>query len=385
MRFLKSFYFSKKELCPCDSGQTYEQCCYIRVEKNVNDKEKLNDIRKTFTDKKKVISMCLYPSKERCKSKSIDAHALQNNRILSLLEEKKHLITLNIKKQGIVVGTNRKDFDVIQEFDLCSVNQATTYRCFCKKHDNDLFAPIEKIGCDFDKNNNEQKFIYAYKSFIFEYYKELVVITSMQKLFKKYPSLTKQFMIVKIYRDTKLKIEEMNYYKEIFDKGILLKNYDDFKTEVIEIDGKISIANFACIAPNFDLQGKRIKNVRSKRMRRIFMTIFPTEDKSYILVSYLNEDKEVYNNLIQQIRSEDIEKIKLYFNYITLLYSENIVISPKLWNTFSDFDKKRVTVIANAKDKDFVRFDVSFSMLMKNVHRNNIKLDSSKSSVNLLR
>lgn len=72
-------------------------------------------------------------------------------------------------------------------------------------------------------------------------------------------------------------------------------------------------------------------------------------------------------------------------NYITLLYSENVVISPKLWNTFSDFDKKKVTVIANAKDKDFVRFDVNFSMLMKNVHRNNIKLNSSKSSVNLLR
>lgn len=185
MIFLKNFYFSKKESCPCGRENDYGKCCFGKKEKNINNQQKINDIRKTFTDKKRVISMCLYPSETKCENKSIDAHALQNKRILSLLAEKDHVFTLNIKKQGIIVGTTKKDFDIIQEFELNSVKQATTYRCFCKKHDNDLFAPIEKNGCNFNKNNSEQKFLYAYKCFIFEYYKELVVVNSMQKLFKK--------------------------------------------------------------------------------------------------------------------------------------------------------------------------------------------------------
>jgi hypothetical protein len=383
--FFNNFYFSKKEPCPCGSGNTYGKCCLGKIEKNINKQQKINDVRKTFTDKKKVINMCLYPGETKCKNKSIDAHALQNNRILSLLSEKDHVITLNIKKQGITVGNTKKDFDIIQEFELSSVKQTTTYRCFCKKHDNDLFAVIEKAGCDFDKNNSEQRFVYAYKCFIFEYYKELVVINSMQKLFKRYPSFIKQIPIIKAYRDSSLKINEMEYYKKIFDKGVLFKLYDDIKTEVIEINGFIGVANFACISPNFDIHGKRIKNIKNKRMRRIFVTIFPTNNKSYILLSYLGEDIEVYKNLIYQLKTEDIDIIKFYFNYMILLYSENVVIGPKLWDSFSDSEKEKITVLANAKGRQLIKFDIQFSRYMYQIHNQLTIIDYKKLHLNILK
>lgn len=385
MKLFESFYFSKKELCPCGSGNIYGNCCFNKVEKFINQKQKLNDVRKTFTDKKKVVNMCLYPSEVKCKSKSIDAHALQNKRILSLLAEDGKVITLNLKKQGKMIGTTRKDFDIIQGFDLATVNQATTYRCFCSKHDNELFAPIEKVGCDFEKNNNEQKFIYAYKCFIFEYYKELVVVNSMQKLFKKYPSFIKELPIIKSYKESILKVAEMEHYKIVFDNGLLTKKYNDISTEVIEIDGKIGVANFTCISPNFDMYGIKIKNIKNKRMRRLFITIFPTNEKSYILLSYVNEDKELYKKLIEQVKNEDIEIIKVYFNYMILLYSENVVISPKLWNSLLEEEKQNIEELANAKGKKMIMIDIQMSIFMKNVHRQKVKLNSSKLALNIIK
>ena len=45
---------------------------------------------------------------------------------------------------------------------------------FCDIHDDEVFAPIEKGAPAFDKDSDEHKYIYAYKAFIFEYYKKLV-------------------------------------------------------------------------------------------------------------------------------------------------------------------------------------------------------------------
>ncbi len=57
--------------------------------------------------------------------------------------------------------------------DKVGVNHATTATCFCDVHDDEVFAPIEKRGGTiFDKESEEHKYIYAYKAFIFEYYKK---------------------------------------------------------------------------------------------------------------------------------------------------------------------------------------------------------------------
>ena len=57
-----------------------------------------------------------------------------------------------------------------------SVNDATTETCFCDYHDNVAFAIIEKGAPDFDDSRDDMKFVYAYKAFIFEYYKQWIAL-----------------------------------------------------------------------------------------------------------------------------------------------------------------------------------------------------------------
>jgi len=69
------------------------------------------------------------------------------------------------------VSLEKGRIEIIVELSRISVNDATTEPCFCDFHDNIAFAAIEKGAPNFDKLNEEMKFVYAYKALIFEYYK----------------------------------------------------------------------------------------------------------------------------------------------------------------------------------------------------------------------
>ena len=75
--------------------------------------------------------------------------------------------------------------------DRVGVNHATTATCFCDIHDDEVFAPIEKGAPAFDKDSDEHKYIYAYKAFIFEYYKKLVEQKVLRENITNTPSLLK--------------------------------------------------------------------------------------------------------------------------------------------------------------------------------------------------
>lgn len=65
--------------------------------------------------------------------------------------------------------------------------------------------------------------------------------------------------MVAYYRDISLTMREMDTVKDTFDKAILANNYGILQTCVIEIPGSIGFANYACIAPDYDLYGRKIK------------------------------------------------------------------------------------------------------------------------------
>ena len=135
---------------------------------------------------------CLHPDKSRCVKHIKEAHALQNNKIISLLSENGHVYMLNDKKPPLIIPTEKGEIETLTLLDKVGVNRATTATCFCDIHDDEVFAAIEKGAPAFDKGNDEHKFLYAYKAFIFEYYKKLVEQKAFQRMIKAKPSALNQ-------------------------------------------------------------------------------------------------------------------------------------------------------------------------------------------------
>lgn len=99
------------------------------------------------------------------------------------------MYTMDKKRQPLIIPIEGEEPEVMTEFSKVSANDATTETCFCDRHDNIAFAVIEKGAPDFDVNSESMKFVYAYKAFIFEYYKQIVSDKNFQQCFEKRPSV----------------------------------------------------------------------------------------------------------------------------------------------------------------------------------------------------
>lgn len=91
--------------CPCGSGKKYKKCCL--------NKSEIQFLAKAAFDAQKnlkregQIKQCLHPNKAECTDKIVNAHAIQNNRILTKIAENGLVETLN--------GTSNLIFQSSQE------------------------------------------------------------------------------------------------------------------------------------------------------------------------------------------------------------------------------------------------------------------------------
>lgn len=237
---------------------------------------------------------CMHPDKEHCKGKIKAAHALQNNKIISRLAGKsRHVYVLDSLSKPILVPLDTGETIPIVNIRKVSANAATTLNCFCDYHDNVAFANIEKGAPNFD-NTETMNFTYAYKAFIFEYYKQRTVFDIFKKGFKENPSAFFNKKGVAHYRMMQLKMKEFDSVKDFFDKKILSKETDGLYMCAIMIHKSIRFADYAYFAPEYDMNGRKIKHTKHGVMHRISLTIFPEENCSWLLLSCLESEKEIY-------------------------------------------------------------------------------------------
>lgn len=326
------------ENCPCGSNITYKKCCENRKDENREIDKYIKNEKQLNAEALQVIksskfSACLHPTKDECSKDIINAHTLQNNGVLSYLALNNEVIVLEpgINKEGVKFDYKSK-----------SKNQATTFRGFCSFHDKEVFKPIEDEI--YDKNREDQNFLFTYRIFAFEYYKKKVAMKVFQKTARKYPSSLKHETGVRFYRNYQLAMEDMNSYSKIFNSSLLSKNYSTIETKVFEFDYRLPFATCFAFSPYFDFNEKPL-NVdfmlqhNSDRLKLNFVTVLPQNKKSYVLYSWLSEDSNYFSSLNKSFETFTELDIKKIFNNLIPEYSEHIVFAPEYWNNLSETQK----------------------------------------------
>lgn len=379
MNPLKYIKILGNELCPCGSDDKYRDCCKNKVVEVPQTSKKPPEVQVMEMMRKSMKKCCMHPNKAHCKGKIKEAHALQNNKIISMLAGKeRHVYTMNTKKKPLFIPMEKGEPAIIVQMSRTSANDATTETCFCDLHDNIVFAAIEKGAPDFDDLNEEMKFIYAYKAFIFEYYKQHTAMDIYKACFKKNPVAFKSPMMVGMYRMLQLKMREFEPIKSHFDKEIMSGTYNGVATYVIKIPEKIKFANYAYIAPDYDLNGKKIRHTVKGMMHRLAITVFPESTQSYILLSCLESERPIYQRLFEQLNVASIDKIKFYMSMVLPLYSENIVMSPDLWDSWDEEVKMAYTFYANLTGRDALIYGKCIGMGIRNAAKKESEFDYSK-------
>ena len=136
-----------------------------------------------------------------------------------------------------------------------------------------------------------------------------------------------------------LAIQDNNKIKQIFDKSILSDEFNILDSIVWELDYEIGFSTTTMFGLEYDLEGNLLNDITStedERMKNIFLTIFPEDAKSYVIISWLKEDSEVYKGFKEQAQKLGKEDKIIFLNNLIVNYTENIAISPRLWNKWSE-------------------------------------------------
>lgn len=355
------------EDCPCGSGKTYQNCCKERPDTGPVQSRKPVDVLVMEQIRKSMIKCCLHPDQAGCKGPIKEAHALQNHKIISLIAGSDHHVWMMDKARQPVVR-QMPDGEIISymEFSRTGANDATTETCFCDRHDNISFAAIEKGAPNFDDASEEMKFTYAYKAFIFEYYKQYVMLKIFRENFMKRPPVFSLPENVAQYRMLQMRSKEFESIKAHFDTQIMSCAHEGVTTCIVKIPEQIRFANYTYIAPDYDLDGKVINHTLDGVMHRIAVTVFPETTVSYILLSCLTSEKSIYDALFGQVSTYPIERVKYYFNLILPLYSENLVLSKSLWDSLKKPGQFGLTHMANLIGPDMAKMNVLIGMGLRN-------------------
>ena len=257
------------------------------------------------------------------------AHSIQNNGILNRISENGHVTGYSFESPGF----NGKEY---------GRSIASVFYGFCNKHDS-IFYPIEVEEYN---NTQEQNFLFAYRGFIVSSHKKEV---------------TKYWVNYGEQSDIDF-IEN----KKFFDQAINTKNYDIIETQYIEMPAFYPIAVSSSFYLDYDFNGNEI-NHSHDRMEYIYVTLLPTEKKTFFLLSYLKQDIGLYGHLIDQLKARN--NIRSDISMLLAAHTENIYFNPTYYKTFiQQFDKDLEEIMIQAQfdtatidDNDNIKETYSFT------------------------
>ncbi|WP_404460861.1 YecA family protein [Sutcliffiella horikoshii] len=320
----------RNDSCPCKSGKKYKKCHGSMQEKNDSSTGNLT-VQSIIEREVKAgyIKQCLHPDHSKCSGNIIKAHSIQNNRILNKIGR-------NGEVYMVKSVMNRHSFRM--KFRLIGRKVATTFTGFCGFHDKELFQPIE----DLDYCGSEQQdFLFAYRVFSFEYHKKMEAQNTSRKRLDNKPSLVKNKRYLAYLEGYDLGISDNIRHKKIFDQALIDQNYGIVETVSFKLAGAARFAVCSGFFLEFDLKGKRVNQLSDleNRMKILMVNVFPQNNRTIVLFSWLKEDSNTYSEFREQLlRLDSKQKIQLLNNLIPA-YCENVAYNPDYIDSWNDQEK----------------------------------------------
>lgn len=312
----------RNDKCLCGSGKKYKYCCMVKIQ-----------LEKQL--KQGQIRQCIHPNKIECAKKIKKAHSIQNNKILTQIARDGEVIMAGFE-------ANEYTFKVIMKPKGRGV--ATTFSGFCDFHDSIVFNPIENNDY---QGINQQNFLFAYRAFAYEYHSKHEAF-EVHKNTSVPPQPTSQFIADSVAQGYKSSGDDLLYYKRVLDEAIIKEDYDIMNTVVLKFNGASKVAVCAGFYLEYNIKGNRLNDMASpNRPKMLMLNIFPQNNSTFALCSWLREDSEVYNSFKEQLLSLTPSEQLQFLNNLIPNYCVNVAIGPDLWNAFSSTEQAEFLQVLN--------------------------------------
>lgn len=313
---------------------------------------------------KNLLNQCRYSEcfhkDHNCSPKIIKAHSLQKNRILNKLSEKGEVLTFSfdISKpiDNLINAVESIDF----KMNRSGMKVASTFRGFCQYHDNLLFKPIEEH--DYEMGNQEQEFLFAYRAFAKAYSdlrsgismnKKLVEMIDDRTIEKLYQTIYLGNISDELFEEVKNYIKDqlsgdllvrdiMDAMKVSFNKNLDYKRFYKTSTHTIVFPKEHYFALSSMIYLGRDINGQIINDFSKSGLnyKPLFITIFPQNKKTYIILSWFKKDAFKFQFIKNDLMNRSDEYIQILLTNIIANKIDNFYYSPMFWEILCEDNKK---------------------------------------------
>ena len=317
--------------------------------------KKIQKIIFNINTKSRKMEKCYAPKimKCDCDKKIVNAHTVSKSSNLSLISKNNHVYDFYLNPSYIF-----NDSPPTAKQNLKGINQASTFKIFCKKHDSELFKDFEDNPLSL---NSKHLFLIHYRTITQELYKKEVTYTQYSKYIEKleneldYQSITN---IKRMKRGTGVAIRDMSIIKNTIDDDLINERYSEVKSFVILLDNPIDIMTSGAFNPNITFDNETIFDLNDHSKNAPLLSVnslsFNENKQSIIVFSWipkLDTDNTIGKFIDSLEKFNDKEIVPAVFNLI-FKSIENIFISPNWLDAFSDFDQniilKRITDISSS-------------------------------------
>lgn len=277
---------------------------------------------------------CLYPN---CSEMPVGCHSQQCNGTLSTIANDDGMVIVPSKDAKGSISRILDEIDLPRGFYFEHISRATIFNGFCKKHDNDLFAPIEKVPLVVD--NVDQ---------VIAFHRRVVAV-----------EVRNSFELIGYFKITKYMLEQRglsskNVEEEIHCAKERLRSIVSYEWNPLWRDNsqdvfhhvwrvlpyKIPVSLASSITPDFNdylytIYGQTLSAFGCDAIPRLgfTLTIVPRENKTHIIMIWNRFLDPVVRTYSDRLMSPDKSKVETFLNECIFCLSEDWCMSPEYWES----------------------------------------------------
>ncbi|WP_236979856.1 hypothetical protein [Membranihabitans maritimus] len=304
----------------------------------------MSDAQKQFSKDSRIKS-CYHYDNDNCGDKIIQAHSLQRNGVLSLVESDVN------GNQKVLCFKNPTVNGFGQYIGLTPIGKknASTFFGFCSVHDKGVFQPIEDQ--EIDISSDEHCFLLIYRGAAKEYHQKIEELKGFKEN-DRFNSPGMEFEQTSRVIGTETAIREAEDVKKILNE--ILKNRDFSKLDYLTqtMNYCIPIACSATLTPKHYLSDELFNHSEdhNDKYEPIFLTVIPRENKTHILYSCLPEHKKA-QKFIDELKALNEQTFQAVTSSLLIGNVHNTFLSPQLFGNLTEEEQTTIVEAIELTDK----------------------------------
>jgi hypothetical protein len=280
------------------------------------------------------IKTCFHHHKDKCQGKIKQAHSIQRNGRLSIIEGE-----VNGNK-CIYTFTSHKISERSALEDLVPIGkkEASTFFGFCDYHDTLLFSAIENFEFD---SSDKHCFLHSYCSFAHSYHRKNEELQGYSDPDSDFVKRLPKVQIQSMLEGAKMGLNDLAPYKRDLNRMIENEIYDELEYLVYEKEGLFPIAVSSLMSPNVSYKNHSMNNHidPEKPFSQPIITFLPDKNKTILIIAAFPDDKKSIRLLdeLDQLSDYHLEKA---ITSLIIANCENTFFSPLFWNSLTKIEKR---------------------------------------------